>query len=502
MKTIVLFFAAICQLSAVSVTTGQYDLARSGANTSETVLTQSNVTSHFGRLWSYSVTGCPSAQPLVVENVTISGSSKTVLIIATDLNHIYAFDALNAGVTFWHNSLGTPFTSPYPANLICTVSGNVGIISTPVVDTVSKVIYFTSCNSSGAWSLHAVNLSDGTDFHAPVTIAATASAATFVSANHLQRPALLLINGLVVVTFGSYGDIQPWYGWIMTFNSTSLALVSAAITTPNSGQSNGAIWMSGGGPSSDGTSIFFITGNGPCDAGDYGDSFVKMSQTLTIQDFMTPTNCATLSMNDTDLGSSRAIIIGNYVMGGGKDGRWWVLNKAALGSNQATGPGIAQVFTGSTKGLFSGTATASANGNVYIAGGLGTKTPIGLFSCPTICNTTPVAQTSGTADGHAMSYSSNGATSGTGILWVTDAQTNVNESNGVGTFHAYNADSLVEIYNDATIGNLAKFTSPTVANGKVYVPTFSGTVFVYGLTDLSSDTLRGNVTLRGLTTVH
>ncbi len=474
MRRLLFLLSLSVTLYATSVTTGQYDIARTGANMSETLLTQSSV-AKLRKNWQYKVTGYLWAQPLIIENVTISAVSKTVLIVATGTNQLYAFDATKPGVTFWHNDLG----APYAEGNAVFIDGNVGIMSTPVADTSTNVLYFTSCNSSGAWSLHAVNLADGTDYHAPTVISATASGVTFGSTGHLQRPALLLLNGLIVIAFGSYADIGGFdWGWEMAYDKTTLTQTAAMITIPV-GTAQGALWMSGGGLSSDGTSIFGITGNGPCDAGDYGDSFIETSQALAVTDFMTPTDCATLSANDTDLGSGRAVVVGSYVMGGGKDARWWVLNKGALGSNQATGPGIAQVFSAGASEMSNG--YVAANGVVYVATGVsGVLEPINSYNCPTTCTTTPAATTSKTYSMAALAYSSNGATANTGVLWVSETQGEADSIPSAGCLHALNADTLAELYTDCALGLIAKFTQPTVANGLVYMSTQSGYVQVYG----------------------
>jgi hypothetical protein len=91
--------------------------------------------------------------------------------------------------------------------------------------------------------------------------------------------------------------------------------------------------------------------------------------------------------------------------------------------------------------------------------------------------------------GGAMSVSSNGKERGTGILWVTHASGgNPNGMSSPGVVEAYDATYVASpIWSSATnptrdrSGSWAKFTPPTVANGKLYVPTFSGQLVVYGL---------------------
>jgi uncharacterized protein (TIGR03437 family) len=87
-----------------------------------------------------------------------------------------------------------------------------------------------------------------------------------------------------------------------------------------------------------------------------------------------------------------------------------------------------------------------------------------------------------------LTISSNGTTPGSGILWVTTGTAISGSTAMAGTLHALDAldlnhefwSSNVEAARD-TLGNFTKFANPTVANGKVFVPTDSGQLTVYGI---------------------
>jgi hypothetical protein len=461
------------------VCTGQYDLARTGANTSETTLTQSNAGS-LTKLGSYSVTGKPWAQPLYVPYVLVGGARHNALIVATSTNNVYLFDADSVGsAALWSLSLGTPYSSG-DTNYY---DGNIGITSTPVVDRTTNVLYFVSDNSSGAYSIHAVNLADGTDYHAAVNISGSVSGVTFTSTAHGQRPALLLLGSNVYVAFGSFADVGTWYGWIFAFDKTSLAKTQSFLTTPTANEAS--LWMAGGGLSSDGTNIWGVTGNdsSSCSPSNYSESFINLTPSLSVIDYMTPSNCPTLDSGDQDQGSSRALIAGNYILSGGKDGRFWILNKGAMGSNQGSGPPIAQVWQLSASKIYDG--FVFANSRLFVTSGFRTTAePIEAFSCPSTCNTTALWSSGSNYTYSTLAYSSNGSLSGTALLWAYTSTGNADTSEVAATFTVLNADTGSALYTDSSPGNLAKFNMVTVANGKAYLPVLSGSdgaVNVYGL---------------------
>jgi len=94
--------------------------------------------------------------------------------------------------------------------------------------------------------------------------------------------------------------------------------------------------------------------------------------------------------------------------------------------------------------------------------------------------------------GGRLVISSNGVNAGTGIVWgVYPVQGNANSEVVHGALVAYDATTvqngkLRQLFHSDTkpannMGNFAKYSTPVVANGKVYVGTFSNKVVQYGL---------------------
>jgi hypothetical protein len=526
------------------VTTYHNDLSRDGLNAQEYALNTTNVTTAtFGKLFSCTADGAIYAQPLWLANVPIGGGEHNVIVAATAHDSVYVFDAdANPCVTYWHVNLldtahgGTTVETPVPSGVTGSLVGlgegditpETGVIGTPVIDPTTATIYVVSKSviASGPTffqRIHGLDLGTGTEkFSGPVTIAASVSGTgsgssggnlAFDAQLGNQRPGLALVNGVVYISWASHEDAGLYHGWIVGYNAATLSQLAVFNDTPNGDR--GGIWMSGGAPAADSANnLFVITGNGTYDGTSaFADSFLKLGtgSGLTVSDWFTPADQASLEAGDTDFGAGGAAMlldqtagpVMHLAIGGGKEGNLFLVNRDNLGKNNTTDQVVQKFNLGHP--IF---ATAAFwQNNLYLAG-IGPMEQF-TFSPTTGMFSVAAASVSGNSfgfPGATPSISAQGATNG--IVWATNSSNygasanNNNQARAAApaVLHAYPATSLTtELWNSSeaaggrdTAGDAVKFTVPTVANGKVYIGTRGnddtqghGTVFgeidVYGL---------------------
>jgi hypothetical protein len=465
---------------AVNVVMQGNNLSRTGANTSETILTPANVATSFGELFANAVDGQIYAQPLYVQNLSIGGGIHNVLFVCTENNSVYAFDADTPEITYWHDSLGTPYTPTSCGDLTPTV----GITGTPVIDLESGTLYVdTKLESGPTHKLHALSLTNGVEkFGGPVTI----SASGFSASLEHQRPGLLLLNGVVYLGFGSHCDSGAYHGFELGYNATNLSLLYTFNTTPSG--SEGAIWSGGMAPAADTNgNIYVMTGNGTFDGiANYSMSMIKLSPSLTVKDYATPTNYASLSSADLDLGSGGAVLIPpNYAVGIGKESTLYLANTTNMGHIGNFVQTFAAVPNeGDTVGRSPVYWQGPAMQYLFLAHA--NDATVAYQFTGTNFNTTPLGPAALGANDRVggLSLSANGNTNG--ILWEIASDSYL---------RAYDAVKFPKVLWAGSIGTYVKMTSATVANGKVYVGT-SDSLNVYGLTNyLYSQTVLTNLVL-------
>jgi hypothetical protein len=321
---------------AQSVTTSQYDNARTGANRFETALTPRNVNvRHFGKLFTLKVDGDVYSQPLFLTGLDIPGKGRhDVLFIATEHDSIYAFDAYGHPASpLWRVTFLRKSVTTVPADDVqCPfIVPEVGITSAPVIDADSGTLYVLVRTKERTRSpsprykqrLHALAVTTGLEkFGGPVDIKATINGrgtgsqsgkVEFDPLRENPRASLLLANGLVYLTWASSCDVGPYHGWVMAYDAQTLKQKAVFNASPDGGDSG--IWASDTGPAADESgNLFLATGNGGFDAAkggrDYGDSVLKLKgQSLKLDDYFAPFNVDKLDADDSDLGSGGPVLL-------------------------------------------------------------------------------------------------------------------------------------------------------------------------------------------------
>jgi len=500
-----------------------YDAGVTGATLSEATLNTTNVSpSTFGLVFKLPVDDALFAQPLYVPNVVINQVAHNVLYVATMNDTLYAFDADKGGAPLWRVNLASLVgaTSVPIGNFVFSgdrgIVGNLGVLSTPVIDLSTNTLYVVVCDLEGVtpstpngmmvYRLHAIDITTGAARPGSgVKISGSYGGVTFDAPYLLQRQSLVLVGNQVVFGFGAMQleFANGYSGWMMAYDKNTLAQtgVFATVATGNGG---GGVWQSGRPPVVDGSGFVYVFvgngfGGGYDGLNNFSESVLKLDPTqgLKLIDWFTPSNWSALDSADLDLtGSGPTLIPGtSLITGGGKAGDLYVLNTSNLGKYNASNSQIVQKlnFPSEIRGGPVYWQRSAANGGPLMYNwGVSDSLKAFAFNGTTFAST-PISQgpyTNQIYPGGILTLSANGETPGSGIVWATTAASGDAENNPPvpGVLYAFNAGNVSqELWNstiDATrdgFGNFAKFVPPLVNNGKVYIATWSNQVAVYGL---------------------
>jgi hypothetical protein len=523
--------AVRCALMALSLLHGQgvqaqsavlqrgYDPGVSGATLTETRLKTANVVPGlFGLVFTLSVDDNIMAQPLYVPLVTINGASHRVIYVATMSDSLYAFDADTGGAPLWQINLAAAVgATPVPMAQFAffgskNIVGNLGILSTPVIDLSSNTLYAVACtleNNTLVYRLHAVDITSGAlRPGSGVVISGVYGTMTFDARTQWQRVSLVLSGNNVVFGFGaieSESTANLYSGWVVAYDKSTLAQ-SGIFATVTRGSGGAGVWQSGRPPAVDASGyIYVITGNGYGGTGydgvhNFSESVIKLNPArgLALINWFTPSNWLALDEDDIDLTSSGPMLIPgtHFLVGGGKSGILYVLNHDSLGKNTPSDSGAIQEIQISVSELRGGPVywhrSATRGGSLLYDWGVLDALKAFPFNGATF-STSPSARSpiSGQVfPGGILALSANGDTPGSGVLWAAIATAGDAEGNPPvpGALYAFDAGNVATILWNSRMnatrdayGNFAKFVPPLVANGRVYVATWSKQVAVYGL---------------------
>lgn len=329
-----------------------------------------------------------------------------------------------------------------------------------------------------------------------------------------QRPALSLVNGKVYISWASHADNGPYHGWVVAIDVTKLTSTGFKLTgvfnaSPNNGLAG--IWQGGGSLAfePDGSAFYFETGNGWGGApvlnangfpsnGNYNEALLKIVADPTtsptnqnvngwgfkVADFFTPHNVVALDSADSDFGAGAPVLLPDsagipghphLMVVGGKEGKLYVVDRNNLGRFDPQNDHVVNAIPDGSghntppAGVTGFSSTAAwFNGKLYVVSAFGGRAV--AYTLGQNGQLTAASQTANTSFGTfpgSPIITANGANSG--IVWLTDRQSNV--------IHAYDANSFsTEIWNSNmapggqdSVGPVTKFAPPTVVNGMVYV---------------------------------
>ncbi len=467
----------------------------------------------FGKLFTVPADGLVDAEPLYLSAVTISGVVHNLLIVVTEHDTVYAYDA-DTGASLWHITTLKSGETTSDDRACGQVAPEIGITSTPVIlrpKTGNPVIYVVamSKDSSGAYHqrLHALDATSGVELHnGPVDIVAkypgtgdnsSGGDVIFEPSQYKERAGLLMIGNTLYLAWASHCDIRPYTGWIMGYNATTLAQTTVLNVTPNGNE--GAIWGAGAGMAADGNgNIFLLDANGLFDPtlnasgfpeqGDYGNAFLRLTTKggLAVADYFEMDNESQENGSDTDLGSGGTLLVSEkdstgklwqLAVGAGKDNNLYVVDRTNMGKFNSTSNNIYQELSGTLPGgIWS--MPAAFNGNIYY-GPVGSPILAFQFKNARLLSSA-VAKTTNAFGYPGATPSISSRLGQNAIVWAV-------ENSNPAVLYAYNAKNLQEIYNSNQAPNGRdqfgpgnKFITPMIAHGKVYVGTTTG-VGVFGL---------------------
>ena len=436
------------------------------------------------------ISGPTYAQPLYLAG---AGSDPDLVIVATEQNHVYAFNATSGGKAVWDRSLGTPLPKSRLATLRngCGNIDPLGVTGTPVIDAATRTIYLdamtiASVNATAQHQVFALDARTGAIKSGwPVDLNSTAmsGSTTFNSLAQNQRGALILLDGKVFVPFGGHsGDCGVYHGWIVGVSTSDPTQVSAWATRAVAG----GVWAPGG-ISSDGQSLFFATGNTENQTNTFaapptwqdGETIFRLPTSLVFSgqnaDYFTPSNWAALDNADTDIGGTAPIVVhvpgatpSALVVGLGKDGNAYILDRSNFG-----GLGSPLVLASVASGEIVNAAAAytTPNGTYVVFKGTGKSCPrgpsTGLAAFKIAAASPPTASMAwcggpSTQDSPAVSATNAAGTDA--VVWIVGSDNKL---------YGLDGDTGKSIFAGGTrtdtMSPVQKFETPMVANGRVFV---------------------------------
>jgi outer membrane protein assembly factor BamB len=478
-----------------------HDPGRTGWNQSETALTKDNV-SRLELKWKSQLSTVPKEDvlstltaPLVATVAGPQGMRTRVFVVGSD-NTVYAIDS-ETGEVSWKKPFPNTMTPPKPATWLCPNTQN----ATPVIDKEAGIIYVATSDGK----LRGLSLANGEE-----RMPATSFTDPFA-----RNWSLNLIDGVIYSSNARGCGNAPAHLTAMDLKDPAHRVVEYYTGT---GRPSG-VWGRGSvvaGPKA----LYIQTADGPYDpaAGSFGDSVMAVTfKNFRLLDSYTPANWAYLLEKDLDLGSANPVLFPfqkwTLVASAGKESVISLLDADNLGGTDHHTPLYQSPRWGNDEirqaggGLWGAMATwQDGDGKRFLL--------LPLWGPPSK-GAPSFKHSYGSADqGSVMAFEvSLDPTKNTPVLvpaWISREmhvpdppvvangvvyalQTGENTAQGADTkarstpvtnaiLYALDGESGQQLYSsDKTIDSWTHFSEPVVAGGKVYVSTWDGRVYAFGL---------------------
>jgi hypothetical protein len=418
------------------------------------------------------------AQPLYLVG---NGTVPDLVIVATTQNHIIGFNAAT-GAKAWDMTLAPPTPS---SALACAGNINpVGIVGTPVIDAATRTIYLNSMtNMSGTPQdmVYAIDANTGmTKTGWPIDL--NARVTSFTTRVQNQRGALGLVGGKVLIPYGGHiGDCGDYRGWVVSISAGD----PTQLTSFSTRALGGGIWAPSG-VASDGTSIYFATGNTmgavndptshPATYGD-GETVFKLPPTLAktgaTTEFFVPTNWIAMDDTDADIGGTGPLLVdvpgatpSKLIVQLGKDRKAYLIDRDAMGGESA--PLAAPTVAGGAI-INAAVSYRTAMGTYVVFRGGGTGCPSGSGSMTALRITAAAPPTAsvvwcaGAASNKSPAVSMVDASGTDTLVWLMGNDNKL---------RAYDGDTGAVVYNGGattdTMTASSPFVTPIVVNGRIF----------------------------------
>ncbi len=390
-------------------------------------------------VWKARLDGVVQASPLVINSIVIA---------ATENNTMYGLSR-HSGQVIWKHHLATAVPLRY---LPCGNIDPVGITGTPVYDSAHNRVFAVTTTRVGTKLRHTlVGLSAATG---AVQVSKVIDPAGQDPNVENQRGALALKDGRVLITFGGHaGDCGDYHGYFI-----SVLTDGTGVHVYRTGTQGAAGMWQASGPAVDARGFaYVVTGNGRATSGawDGGNSVqVINAYSARLHDYFAESSWAQGNADDTDLGSSGALLYGNRLWIQGKTSTGYVLDAGHLG-------GIGhplQTVQNACARQFGGPATVGGSIILPCTDGLRQLRIRGDQSV--------------TLGWKAPSYITGSPVIGGGVVWSLEP--------GAGTLYGLDLGTGAVRYTIG-VGTTVRFASPSLSATMAFVPTTTGITAVGGV---------------------